>query len=99
MEHLRNVNLPPGNAVTRLAKVVLGGGAFIYAATHSLFNVEGGHRAIVFNRILGIKEKVINAGIGACSSIVLACQINLCLEQPITTSGVRGRHAFDGAMV
>lgn len=63
METLRNVNLPPGNAVARLAKVLLGGGAFIYAATHSLFNVEGGHRAIVFNRILGIKEKVSRRGI------------------------------------
>lgn len=61
MENFRNVNLPPGNAIARLAKVVLGGGAFIYAATHSLFNVEGGHRAIVFNRILGIKEKVTKA--------------------------------------
>ncbi len=58
MENIRNVKLPPGNAVGRLARVLLGGGALVYAATHSLFNVEGGHRAIVFNRILGIKDEV-----------------------------------------
>ena len=34
------------------------GGAAIYGATQSLFNVEGGHRAIVFNRLSGIKERV-----------------------------------------
>ncbi len=42
--------------VTRIAQVAVAGGALVYAANHSLFNVEGGHRAIVFNRIVGIKD-------------------------------------------
>lgn len=41
-----------------LTNVVLLGGATIWAGTNSLFNVEGGHRAIVFNRLVGIKDTV-----------------------------------------
>jgi prohibitin 2 len=41
-----------------LVKAALVGGAGLYAALNSFYNVEGGHRAIVFNRIEGIKEKV-----------------------------------------
>jgi len=41
-----------------LLKVGLLGGAGLYAVLNSFYNVEGGHRAIVFNRIEGIKEKV-----------------------------------------
>ncbi|KAL5563622.1 hypothetical protein UlMin_033369 [Ulmus minor] len=33
------------------------GGIGLYAATHSFYNVDGGHRAIVFNHILGVKDK------------------------------------------
>eukprot|EP00887_Chlorella_sp_A99_P000806 scaffold5.g806.t1 len=51
-----------GPAASKLAKVLLLGGAAVYGATHSLFNVEGGHRAIVFNRIVGIKDKVYEEG-------------------------------------
>lgn len=47
-----------GNAAARLAGVVAAGGLALYGAANCLFNVEGGHRAIVFNRIVGIKEKV-----------------------------------------
>ena len=47
---------PPG--ASALVKVAVLGGAAVYAATQSLYNVEGGHRAIVFNRIQGIKDKV-----------------------------------------
>ncbi|XP_020097782.1 prohibitin-1, mitochondrial-like [Ananas comosus] len=43
-------------------KVPLVGGAAVYAALNSLYNVEGGHRAIVFNRIQGIKDKVYPEG-------------------------------------
>lgn len=45
-------------AVGGLAQVLIGGGAAVYALANSLFNVEGGHRAIVFNRLMGIKEEV-----------------------------------------
>ena len=41
-----------------VANVVLFGGATVWAGTNSLFNVEGGHRAIVFNRLIGIKDTV-----------------------------------------
>ncbi|PWZ40111.1 Prohibitin-2, mitochondrial [Zea mays] len=46
---------PPG--ASALVKVAVFGGAAVYAAMNSLYNVEGGHRAIVFNRIQGIKDK------------------------------------------
>ena len=57
----KNIKIPTGGgggAAGRLASTVLIGGAAIYGATQSLFNVEGGHRAIVFNRLTGIKERV-----------------------------------------
>ncbi|GMY37432.1 prohibitin-1, mitochondrial-like [Fagus crenata] len=38
------------------------GGAGLYVAFKSLYNVEGGHRAIVFNRIHGIKDRVFPEG-------------------------------------
>lgn len=50
------------SAVSGLAKLVLGGGLAVYGATNSLFNVEGGHRAIVFNRLIGIKDEVYAEG-------------------------------------
>lgn len=38
--------------------MLIGGGIAVYGLANSLFNVEGGHRAIVFNRLVGIKEEV-----------------------------------------
>nr|AER41649.1 mitochondrial+prohibitin+complex+protein+2 [Oryza punctata] len=55
------VPVPPAGAGTVVKLVVLGGTA-VYAAINSLYNVEGGHRAIVFNRIQGIKDKVYPEG-------------------------------------
>jgi len=49
-------SVPAGGSA--LLKVGLLGGAGLYAVLNSFYNVEGGHRAIVFNRIEGIKEKV-----------------------------------------
>lgn len=49
-------------AVGNLAKVLVGGGLAVYGVTNSLFNVEGGHRAIVFNRLVGIKDEVYREG-------------------------------------
>lgn len=57
MENMRNIPVPPASA-GRLVRFALFGGATIYGALNSLFNVEGGHRAIVFNRLVGIKDKV-----------------------------------------
>jgi hypothetical protein len=42
----------------RYAGVLGGVLALGYSLTQSLFNVEGGHRAIVFNRFQGIKDTV-----------------------------------------
>ncbi|KAG2544605.1 prohibitin-1, mitochondrial-like [Panicum virgatum] len=53
-------SVPAGGSA--LLKVGLLGGAGLYAVLNSFYNVEGGHRAIVFNRIEGIKEKVYPEG-------------------------------------
>ncbi|CAD6226094.1 unnamed protein product [Miscanthus lutarioriparius] len=55
------IPVPPPGACA-LVKVAVLGGAAVYAAMNSLYNVEGGHRAIVFNRIQGIKDKVYPEG-------------------------------------
>jgi len=37
---------------------LLGLGALGYAGYNSFYTVEGGHRALLFNRLLGVKEEV-----------------------------------------
>ena len=61
--------MPSGNAIGGLGRALLLGGATIYGAANSLFNVEGGHRAIVFNRLSGIKDTVS----GPPCSVMHAC--------------------------
>ena len=58
MENIKNVKLPPMAGAGRLAQLLVAGGAAMYGLANSLFNVEGGHRAIVFNRIVGVKDTV-----------------------------------------
>jgi prohibitin 2 len=55
---------PPLNAAALggAARVLAAGGLLAWAAANSLFNVEGGHRAIVFNRVVGIKDAVYSEG-------------------------------------
>ena len=53
------------NAVNKLIKVAIGGSIAVYAANNCIFNVEGGHRAVVFNRFVGIKEDV--SGFSFCA--------------------------------
>lgn len=62
MENVRNIKMPAGGAAGGLVRVLLLGGAAVYGASNSLFNVEGGHRAIVFNRLSGIKDTVYEEG-------------------------------------
>ncbi|KAI3740683.1 hypothetical protein L2E82_31153 [Cichorium intybus] len=38
------------------------GGVGLFTASNTLYNVEGGHRAIVFNRLVGVKNKVYPEG-------------------------------------
>lgn len=51
--------MPGGGALPTLLKIGVIGGLGLYGVANSLYNVDGGHRAIVFNRVLGIKDKVI----------------------------------------
>ncbi|KMS96928.1 hypothetical protein BVRB_7g180450 [Beta vulgaris subsp. vulgaris] len=55
-------NVPGGGAASALIKVGILGAVGLYGITNSLYNVEGGHRAIVFNRVYGVKEKVYPEG-------------------------------------
>lgn len=54
--------VPGGGAASALIKVGILGAIGLYGAANSLYNVEGGHRAIVFNRIYGVKDKVYPEG-------------------------------------
>jgi len=49
-----------------IGSVLLGVSAVSYGAYNSLFNVEGGHRGVVFNRLTGVKDKVYNEGTHLC---------------------------------
>ncbi|GAB2280341.1 Prohibitin-1, subunit of the prohibitin complex (Phb1p-Phb2p) [Dionaea muscipula] len=60
--NVRVPNVPSGGAASTLIKVGILGGLGIYGIANSLYNVDGGHRAIVFNRIYGIKDKVYPEG-------------------------------------
>ena len=51
--NMRDAKLPNVGPLFNLAKVAALGAVGLYVATNSLYNVEGGHRAIVFNRLEG----------------------------------------------
>lgn len=38
-------------------------GAMIYGGYHSIYTVQGGHRAVVFNRIVGMKDTIYGEGL------------------------------------
>ncbi|XP_055801589.1 prohibitin-1, mitochondrial-like [Solanum dulcamara] len=62
---LKNVKVPKmpgGGAASPLIKFGLVVGLGVYGVANSLYNVDGGNRAIVFNRILGVKDKVYPEG-------------------------------------
>ncbi|KAK7855683.1 prohibitin-1, mitochondrial [Quercus suber] len=54
--------VPGGGAASALLKVGIIGAIGLYGAANSLYNVEGGHRAIVFNRVVGVKDQVYAEG-------------------------------------
>ena len=57
--NMASMNIPGGpNAAAGVGRLLLLGGAAVVGAINSLFNVEGGHRAIVFNPLTGIKDTV-----------------------------------------
>lgn len=52
---------PPRGLATGLGAVILlGGGAFLLQ--QSLFNVDGGHRAIKYRRISGVSKEIYGEG-------------------------------------
>lgn len=57
-KNMKVPNVPGGGAASAIIKLGLVAGLGIYGVANSLYNVEGGHRAIVFNRIIGVKDKV-----------------------------------------
>ncbi|XP_075488611.1 prohibitin-1, mitochondrial-like [Primulina tabacum] len=63
--NLNNVKVPKmpgGGATSAVIKLGVFAGLGIYGVANSLYNVEGGHRAIVFNRIVGVKDQVYPEG-------------------------------------
>lgn len=62
LNNMRNVKMPNAGPAGALAKLAVIGGIGLYGAVNSLYNVEGGHRAIVFNRVVGVKDKVNRIG-------------------------------------
>ncbi|CAA7017479.1 unnamed protein product [Microthlaspi erraticum] len=55
-------NIPGSPILSALLKVGVIGGLGVYGIANSVYNVEGGHRAIMFNRLTGIKDKVYPEG-------------------------------------
>jgi len=53
---------PSGGAVTG-ASLLVGAGLAAYGINQSLYTVDGGHRAIIFSRIGGIKDQVYSEGL------------------------------------
>lgn len=65
MDHVQNLNMARirlKKGVTALIATGLLGGVGLYTASNTLYNVEGGHRAIIFNRLVGVKDKVYPEG-------------------------------------
>jgi len=50
-------------AAANAAMALITAGALGYGAYHSVYTVQGGHRAIMFNRISGMKENVYGEGL------------------------------------
>ena len=50
-------------AAGRAASALMVAGGMGYGAYNSVFTVDGGHRAVVFNRVVGMKETVYNEGL------------------------------------
>ncbi|CAE6221398.1 unnamed protein product [Arabidopsis arenosa] len=55
-------NVPGSPGLSALLKLGVIGGLGLYCIGSSMYNVDGGHRAIVFNRFSGIKDKVYPEG-------------------------------------
>jgi prohibitin 2 len=54
---------PIGGAAAGALGSLLTAGALAYGAFHSVYSVDGGHRAVVFNRVVGMKNTVYGEGL------------------------------------
>lgn len=52
---------PPGGFGAIAGLALLGGGAFLIQ--NSLFNVDGGHRAIKYRRLSGVSKEIYSEGV------------------------------------
>lgn len=50
-------------AASRAAGSLMVAGGLSYGAYNSIYTVEGGHRAIIFNRVIGMKPHIYNEGL------------------------------------
>lgn len=50
-------------AAARSATALAAAGALTYGTYNSLYTVQGGHRAVVFNRLLGMKQQIYGEGL------------------------------------
>jgi len=50
-------------AASRAAGSLMVAGGLSYGAYNSIYTVEGGHRAIIFNRVIGMKPQIYNEGL------------------------------------
>ncbi|CEO94790.1 Prohibitin [Plasmodiophora brassicae] len=58
----RNFSGPGAGAVGKLAATLFGAGAIAYGGYNSLFTCPGGHRAVMYNRVVGVKDAVYPEG-------------------------------------
>ncbi|KAI4341111.1 hypothetical protein MLD38_025873 [Melastoma candidum] len=82
---------PLGGAVSALLQLGVLGSIGLYTAVNNLYNVKGGHRAIMFNHFSGIKDK-------SSPSTSSAANFNIALEEDVFTSLTFGRE-FTAAIV
>jgi len=65
MERMRNVKMPSGGGPAARAGLTLlaGGVGLAMLGYNALYDVPGGHRAVIFNRVTGLKEGSVGEGI------------------------------------
>jgi prohibitin 2 len=61
MNQIKNVKVPP-SLITRGAALIAGTAAVGWAGMNSIFSVQGGERAVMFNRLVGVKDIVYEEG-------------------------------------
>jgi prohibitin 2 len=72
-----------GNPLGLAALAFFGiGGAVLLQ--NSLFNVDGGHRAIKYTRLAGVSKEIYSEGMAACSDVVLEIRMLMTTLQVLT---------------